>query len=628
MKKNGIRQMIISVLSGLLCRVVVLECYPLVPAFFAAAYMEEVKPWWLFVCTYIGMLFSMPTATMIKYLVILVVIIGIVKIVQWATDGATSNLVGGLSALATMIVSFSGSLLQVRSQPLWPVILLEGVFVCGAVILLARGIHFFLEWQWENLGKMVPVIRRRNRRLPMSGGLQESGRDARLLGYAESFAGLSKVFSNMSRQEHTYSQEEFGRFQSELTGKLCAGCDACAICWENERTPIYELLPRLVSSVLETGRVETRQKEELKRCCKRSKDMVAEAVRVFERISLNRAWYNRLLENRQTIAEQLDAMAYVMKDCAKEDTLLDEREGSKLSGILYHAKEHGILIEEIHLYETVTGHYKLQAGMRSRQGGCVAVKNFLTITERILGRRFKPVNDTRTFVGKEASEFVFIEDTRFKSVQGIARQKKDGAYVSGDNFSFLEMENGNFLMGLSDGMGSGSTACKESELVLDLVEKFLEAGFSMETAIRMMNAAMVLKGEEDLYSTVDLCNIDLYNGEASFFKIGAAASFLKRDGEVSYFASHSLPVGVGNNPEIDRHEIGLKNGDFVVMVTDGVLEYLHVPKPEETLKEIIESIDSRHPGVLVKKIMERVMLLTGGRVSDDMTILATCIWEK
>ena len=43
-------------------------------------------------------------------------------------------------------------------------------------------------------------------------------------------------------------------------------------------------------------------------------------------------------------------------------------------------------------------------------------------------------------------------------------------------------------------MGSGSAACKESEMVLDLVERFLEAGFSVETAIRMMNSAMVIEG--------------------------------------------------------------------------------------------------------------------------------------
>jgi len=483
--------------------------------------------------------------------------------------------------------------------------------VLGAVVLLHRMIHIVLEWQVK----------------PETTVLPEPKRDERLRGYAESFEGLSKVFLHMSRQKESYLGEEYGRVQNELTGKICLNCDACALCWERENTPIYEALPRMIHEVMEMGRASKEQQAQLARCCKKSKDMVAEAVQVFERVALNRAWYNRLLENRQTIAEQLDAMAYIMQDCAKEEVLLDGREKGRLSEIRYHAKASGILIDQLHLYETVDGHLKLMAQMSSKSG-CVSVKTFLTLISRVLGKRMRPLGEAKTFVSKEMVVFEFIEDTKFRSVQGIERRKKDGAYVSGDNFSVLQMENGSFLMGLSDGMGSGSTACKESELVLDLVERFLEAGFSMETAIKMMNAAMVLKGEADLFSTVDLCKIDLYSGNASFFKIGAAASFLKRDGEVKSFSSHTLPVGVGNNPEIEQEEITLKNGDFVVMVTDGVLEYLHVPKPEETMKEIIESIDCRHPGVLVKKIMERVMLFTGGKVEDDMTILATCVWEK
>ena len=616
MKKNGMRQMIISVLSGAMCGIQVIECYPLVPAYFAAAYITEIKLGWLFLATWVGMMLFMPMTAIIKYLVVLFVTIGIVKIVQWATDGAPAWLVGMMTALVTMIVSFCGNLLEIRNQSIWYAFLLEGSFIFGAVIFLARGMHMFLEWKWKPASKMTTVMQ------------NTPARTEKLLGYAESFVGLSKVFLHMSKRQTEYSKEEYGRFQNELTGKLCASCDACAVCWENERAPIYELLPRLISTVMETGKVDGRQREELKRHCKRSRDMVAEAVRVFERVSLNHAWYNRLIENRQTIAEQLDAMAYIMQDCAKEDELLDETESGLLSKLRYHAKEHGIIVEEVHLYETADGHYKLWVRMRSRQGGCISVKHFLNIAGQVFERRLRSVSEGKNFVTKEEAEFIFLEDTRFRSVQGIAREKKDGAYVSGDNFSILEMENGKLLMGLSDGMGSGSTACKESELVLDLVERFLEAGFSMETAIRMMNSAMVLKGEEDLYSTVDLCEVNLYNGCASFYKIGAAVSFLKRDGEVSCFFANSLPVGAGTNPEIEKEEIELQNGDFIVMVTDGVLEYLHVPKPEETMREIIESIDCRHPGVLVKKIMERVMLFTGGKVNDDMTILATCIWEK
>lgn len=613
MKKNGIRQMIMSLLSGLVCSVHIMECYPLVPAYFAALYMAGVKVGWVLAATYVGMMLFMPFTAMVKYAVIIIVTIGIVKLVEWATDSCPAYLVGMLTALTTMIVSFCGNLFEWRNQPLWQAVLLEGMFVLGAVVLLHRMVHIVLEWRLEPRVENLPEV------LPK--------RDERLRGYAESFEGLSKVFLHMSRQKEGYSGEEYGRVQNELTGKLCISCDACAVCWEQTNTPIYEVLPQLIHEIMEKGRASKEQQMQLAKYCKRSKDMVEEAVRVFERVTLNRAWYNRLLENRQTIAEQLDAMAYIMQDCAKEESLLDMKEKGKLSDIRYHAKNSGILIEQLHLYESVDGHYKLTVQMQSKSG-CVSVKTFLTLISRILGRRMRSMGEAKTFVSREPVEFTFLEDTKFRSVQGIERRKKDGAYVSGDNFSLLELENGNFLMGLSDGMGSGSTACKESELVLDLVERFLEAGFSMETAIRMMNSAMVLKGEADLFSTVDLCNIDLYNGKASFFKIGAAASFLKRDGEVSCFSSRTLPVGVGNNPEIEQVEMDLKNGDFVVMVTDGVLEYLHVPKPEETMQEIIESIDCRHPGVLVKKIMERVLLFTGGKVQDDMTILATCVWEK
>ena len=39
------------------------------------------------------------------------------------------------------------------------------------------------------------------------------------------------------------------------------------------------------------------------------------------------------------------------------------------------------------------------------------------------------------------------------------------------------------------------------------------------------------------------------------------------------------------------------------------------------MQEIVESINTNHPGILAKKILERVLLFTGGKVLDDMTIL-------
>lgn len=616
MKKTGPKQMILGVLGGAMCSMGIMGCYPLVPAFFTALYLEEVSGLMLAGLMYIGMLVFMPVTAAVKYAVAILVTAAAIRLVEWANEGCPSFLAGILAALSTVILSFCGGLLEWKNQPPGPAILLEGVFVFGSVILLNRILHTVMEW---SPGKEKQVMEKEK---------SERGNEEKLMNYAESFQGLSQIFHTMSNRKNQYTADELGQIQNELTGRICASCESCAVCWERDSTPLYGILSQVISSIWHAGEPAEETTEQLSQYCKRSRDMVEEAVHVFQRVNLNRAWYNRLLENRQVIAEQLDAMAYIMQDCAKEERVLDQHEKSALSEVRYRAKEHGIVIEDMHLIETVEGRLKMEVSLRSRMGGCISVKTFLSAVSHALDKKMRLTADSRTFISREPASFLLYEDTRYRNVQGIARLKKDGAQISGDNFSFLEMERGELLMGLSDGMGSGSTACKESEMVLDLVERFLEAGFSVETAIRMMNSAMVMKGENDLYSTVDLCRINLYSGKASLYKIGAASTFIKRENEVECISSSSLPVGVETQIEIETSEVGLNNGNFVVMVTDGVLEYLHVPKPEETMQEIIESIETNNPGILAKRIMERVMLFTGGKAQDDMTVIAACIWEK
>ena len=229
--------------------------------------------------------------------------------------------------------------------------------------------------------------------------------------------------------------------------------------------------------------------------------------------------------------------------------------------------------------------------------------------------------NSKTLVGKEEALISFEEEPKYKTLHGVARLAKDGAQISGDNFSFLDLEGGQSILTLSDGMGSGIRACKESETVIELIEKFLETGFQKETAIRMMNSAMVMHGEDGMYSTVDMAAIDLYSGSCEFLKIGGVTTFIKRGEQVETVSSASLPAGVFSQVEIEKSRRQLADGDFVVLVSDGVLDYLHVPDPEETVKEILETIQINNPGQLAKHILERILLFTGGKAEDDMTVL-------
>ena len=63
-------------------------------------------------------------------------------------------------------------------------------------------------------------------------------------------------------------------------------------------------------------------------------------------------------------------------------------------------------------------------------------------------------------------------------------------------------------------MGSGEKASADSEKVLDLMEKMLEAGYNMDVAVNLVNSALIATSERQNMSTLDICNMEI--GRAHF----------------------------------------------------------------------------------------------------------------
>ncbi|MBO5371186.1 MAG: SpoIIE family protein phosphatase [Lachnospiraceae bacterium] len=612
-EKVGWKQFVLSILGALLCKVSVMGCYPLIPAYFAAVYLEEKGRWLLSIGMLTGLIAFLPITVIAKYGMTILVIAVAIRMCEWVEKRCYTVLAAIVASVGTLLLSVFGGIFDFRNQISLLLAVLEAVFIFGFVILASRGVHLFLE-EKESAKIMEPI----------KDGFQEQ----RLLNYAASFEGLAKTFLSMGKRM-TDQSEEMGKMQEEITGRVCSGCDACALCWEPSNHTMYGVLGRWIGSLFQTGKPDIKVSRELEYHCRHAEDIMREATGIFEQARWNRAWYNRLLENREMIAQQLDAMAYIMQDCIHESVLLDAKEKRKLSEIRYRAKECGIVVDEVHLYQKNSGHMQVFLRVHSKWGNCVAVKLLTKAVIGALDLHMCPHKDVRTFIGKEVVEITYEEQPVFHAVHGIAKLIKDGAAVSGDNFSCMEKADGELVLSLSDGMGFGMRACKESEVVIDLLEKFVEAGFNKETAIKMLNSAMVIRGEDEQYSTVDMASVDLYTGKTEFYKIGASATFIRhKNGSVECLLSSSLPVGVSFEIEIERATKQLADGDFLVMVTDGVLEYLQADRPEETMEEIISDIKTNHPGLLAKKILEKVMLHTGGEVRDDMTVLAAAVWEN
>ena len=254
-----------------------------------------------------------------------------------------------------------------------------------------------------------------------------------------------------------------------------------------------------------------------------------------------------------------------------------------------------------------------------------AVADMLSV---LLGRRLQLSAASPVRIEEEPHSFVFVEEPRYVLLTGFCKVKKEGEQLSGDHYSILESEKGRMTLLLSDGTGSGEDASRDSEKTLDLMEKLMEAGYDAGAAVDMVNVAFYAGERELSHPTLDLCDLNLYDGTCRFVKVGGAVSFIKHGQTVEQIRQGALPLGVFRNVEAEKAERTLTDGDYVIMMTDGVLDALPQENYEEIMGESIAGLTEIGPGELAERIMEMALHACGGHVEDDMTVLVAGIWEN
>ena len=280
-----------------------------------------------------------------------------------------------------------------------------------------------------------------------------------------------------------------------------------------------------------------------------------------------------------------------------------------------------------HFFMNGDGRYEIHVTARSMKKEKIPLKEIARTVSDAAGRRLILSGDSAQMLGTRYMTVVCREGPAYFTLQGTARIGKGCSDISGDNFSMMDMSGGRRGAVLSDGMGSGEEACRESTLVIELLEELLAAGFPEKTAIQMINTTLVIGREEIHYSTVDMTVFDLYTGECEIIKAGASSTFIKKKDSVEHLSSTSLPIGVMNRIEIDSVKRKLEDGDFVIMVTDGVLDALPVGEQDILLETIIQGSAISNPREMAHHILEQVLAWTGKEPEDDMTVLAVGIWE-
>ena len=446
--------------------------------------------------------------------------------------------------------------------------------------------------------------------------------------YARSFQRLAHTFYDMPNYQEQLTQTEVWDIFAQVKKNVCRECPQKEKCWsekENQTNQrVFELL-----QIIEEGDPD--------RFLRAQGDWVGECVqaahftetlqRIFFETREELLYRNRLIENRLAVAEQLNEVARLIQklsadvsDISTVPTLMEEK-------IRRHFQKQHIIVKQVWMLSKPDEKWRIFLTMRTRGGQCITMKEVARQLSQVCGCRMVPSRESRAILNSEMKTVLFTEDVNYKVLYGVARITREKETVSGDNYACACTDD-QFIMCLSDGMGSGVEACKESETVVELLEQFVTSGFSRETAARMVNSALVLQRKNGMFSSVDVCSLDLYTGICEFLKAGAATTFIRRSNWVETITSTSMAAGLVQQLDFEKTSKKLYDGDYLIMVTDGVLDALPDKQEEETMKEIILQAQEEMPRELGRYILEKVLSYSNYKAYDDMTVLVAGMWKK
>jgi len=272
-----------------------------------------------------------------------------------------------------------------------------------------------------------------------------------------------------------------------------------------------------------------------------------------------------------------------------------------------------------HLYDLQRSDRTL--GRRLEEGRSIAGE-YIQNVARLLDRMAEEVEQTG---GKRPLGGTPV----FKATAAVARLPKRGGHISGDSVEIGPLSQGRYLMAVSDGMGVGREAAVQSRQSVRLLHQLLDAGFAADVAIQTVNSVLLLKGPNDTFATVDAAILDLVTGRAEFVKVGAAPSFYKRDHDVTVIKMPSVPVGIINEVEVEPEFRNLRDGDMIVMVTDGIWEVAKQEMDKERwLLDFLAREQTDDPEELAERLLARALTLAPDpdtAPEDDLTVVVAMV---
>ncbi len=519
-------------------------------------------------------------------------------------SGIFSEVHALLSGVAAVLVSVCGALYFGGSEGvliLLPEMLFSAFVITLFVCLgLLRTEYTKREEAEEDAAISELLMRRR-----------EAERERRMTGISNSMNALSGVirgFSDKFRRPEPRKLTEKCRAIWEAHCKTCPNECSCRGLRELETEQIAN---KLASRLMATGKIDRERLYEITKIRCPDLDSIAAKISALSAQMLEEAIRE---DKTRVFAMDYESMAQMFADAAAEGDVrltVDKILSDKLRRALLRAgfqAENVVVCGDRKKFIIATGEGVTRSPL--------SPSDIHAVCEEICGMRLS----APSFMLEKGNSALTLESLPLFEVETASRQlMKKGETVCGDSLSSVQNYDGFYYTFLCDGMGSGEEAALTSRLCGVFLEKMLSCGNKKAITLEMLNHFLTSRTTES-FATVDLVEIDLVLGVASFLKSGAVPSYVIRNRHLYKISSGTFPIGILPEVSVEVTEFELCDGDVILLCSDGVSSDIESQETDSPLwfVEFISHEWTDDLEDMAEKIITASRSVSAG--TDDMTV--------
>lgn len=427
-------------------------------------------------------------------------------------------------------------------------------------------------------------------------------------------AQFADVFNSLSESIETTAVPPLDDACLTVMHRTCQSCLKYDWCYgERKAQTIDELMQ--IADVLADGASVSDMEASLPLCIKKQKVLASmKEAQLYQRLKQDVTMHQR--QAHLLVKDQLKGISQVMGNFAEEVMKEGCHYETQEQEILKAIKQLGVKVENLSIYSLEPANIDIELTIIQRRYFDEAAKLIAPLLSDMLAEVVVVTDESINTLPHHQQFFNFKSARNYTLTLGVSHAAKGGGFISGDSYQMMDVSQGKYILAISDGMGNGRKAQKESMRTLELLKKILQSGIDEVIAIQSINQLLALRQDFDMYATLDLAMIDLQSGNLQSVKVGAATSFVKRKQSVDTLASSNLPIGIIQDVEVDKIDVSLGEGDLLIMMSDGIIE-----KREDRVQALIQNLTTTDPQAIADFLLDEAIMDHKQVIADDMTVI-------